>query len=94
MVTIEDVENIAKLAHLEIPEGEKEALTKKFNDILAMMDKLNELDTSSVEPLTHVIPLENVFREDIQKESFPRNEILLNAPDANGEFFKVPKVIK
>ena len=93
MVTKDDVEKIAQLAHLEFPASEKEALTEKFNDILAMMDKLNELDTTNIEPLTHVIPLENVFREDVLKESFPREAILRNAPKANEEFFNVPKVI-
>ena len=93
MVTKHDVDNIARLARLEFPESEKEKLTEKFYDILKMMDKLNELDTTNIEPLTHVLPLQNVFREDEMKESFPRDEILKNAPKSNDEFFKVPKVI-
>jgi aspartyl-tRNA(Asn)/glutamyl-tRNA(Gln) amidotransferase subunit C len=93
MVTKNDVEKIAQLAHLEFPESEKETLTVKFNDILAMMDTLNELETTNVEPLTHGIPLENVFRDDVLKESFPREKILHNAPKSNEDFFKVPKVI-
>jgi aspartyl-tRNA(Asn)/glutamyl-tRNA(Gln) amidotransferase subunit C len=93
MVTKNDVDKIAQLARLEFPESEKEKLTEKFNEILKMMDKLNELDTTNVEPLTHILPLQNVFREDDVKESYPREEILKNAPSATEEFFKVPKVI-
>ncbi len=93
MVSKQDVEKIAQLARLEFSENEKEKFTDEFNKILGMMEKLNELDTENVEPLTHVLPLQNVFREDIMKESFPREAILKNAPNANEEFFKVPKVI-
>ncbi|MBS4029634.1 MAG: Asp-tRNA(Asn)/Glu-tRNA(Gln) amidotransferase subunit GatC [Ignavibacteriales bacterium] len=93
MVTKYDVDNIAKLARLDFPDSEKEKLTEKFNDILKMMDKLNELDTTNIEPLTHILPLQNVFREDVTKESEPREDILKNAPSATEEFFKVPKVI-
>lgn len=92
-VTIKDVEYIANLARLEFKEEEKEKFTEQFNRILEYMDKLNELDTTDVEPLYHVIDIKNVFREDIVKPSYPREEILRNAPSKTEYFFKVPKVI-
>jgi len=92
-VTIIDVEHIAKLAKLEFTEAEKEKFTHQFNDILKYMEQLNSLDTSSVEPLSHVIELQNVFREDEVKPSIPTEKALKNAPDKTEEHFKVPKVI-
>lgn len=92
-VTIKDVEHIAKLAKLEFSDEEKEKLTHQMNEILQHMEKLNELDTSTVEPLSQVIKTENVFREDIVKPSIPTEEALKNAPDKTDEHFKVPKVI-
>lgn len=93
-VTLKDVEHVAKLARLEFSEQEKEKLVKQMNRILEYMEKLNELDTSKVEPLLHVIPLTNVFREDKAKPSLPVSEILKNAPAKTDKFFKVPKVIE
>jgi len=92
-VTKQEVEKIAQLAHLEFNESEIENLTKDMNQILHHMDKLNELDTSNVEPLSHPIEVKNVFREDELKASIKREEALKNAPDKDEEFFKVPKVI-
>jgi aspartyl-tRNA(Asn)/glutamyl-tRNA(Gln) amidotransferase subunit C len=92
-VSIKDVEYIAKLAKLEFNETEATKMAKELNSILDYMNKLNELDTSKVEPLSHVIDLKNVFREDKVKESLPVDEILKNAPSKTDEFFRVPKVI-
>ena len=92
-VTIKDVEHIAKLAKLDFSEEEKLKFTEEFNEILAFMEKLNELDTSKVEPLSHVIELQNVFREDSVKPSLPTQDALKNAPAKTEQFFKVPKVI-
>lgn len=92
-VTIKDVEHIAKLAKLEFSEDEKAKFTEQFNEILTLMEKLNELDTSEVEPLSHVIELQNVFREDAVKPSILTEEALENAPAKTDKFFKVPKVI-
>lgn len=92
-VTIKDVENIAALARLEYSETEKEKFTHQFNKILEYIEKLSEIDTTNVEPLSHVIELSNVFREDKIKPSFSQEEILMNAPSKTEKFFKVPKVI-
>jgi len=92
-VTIKDVEHVAKLARLEFSDEEKEKLTHQLNQILDYMDKLNELDTSNVEPLSHVIELKNVFREDVVTPSLTPEEALKNAPARTEKFFRVPKVI-
>lgn len=92
-ITIQDVEHIAKLAKLEFTDAEKEKFTHQMNQILEYMDKLNSLDTSKVEPLSHVIELSNVFREDEVKPGVSTEDALKNAPAKNEQFFKVPKVI-
>ena len=92
-VTIKDVEYIAKLARLEFTEEEKQKFTHQLNSILNYIDQLNKIDTSKVEPLSHVIELSNVFREDIVKPGIPSNDALKNAPAKTDRFFKVPKVI-
>ena len=92
-VTIHEVEHIAQLAHLEFSSAEKEKLVQEMNQILEYMEQLNKLDTSSVEPLSHVIELKNVFRPDAVKPGLPAADALKNAPSKTDEFFKVPKVI-
>ena len=93
-VTLKDVEHVASLARLEFSDEEKKVLMNQLNRILDYMEKLDELDTSNVEPLSHVIPLTNVFREDVVKPSQPISEVLKNAPRKTDKFFKVPKVIE
>jgi aspartyl-tRNA(Asn)/glutamyl-tRNA(Gln) amidotransferase subunit C len=93
-VTLKDVEHVASLARLEFSDEEKKTLMSQLNKILEYMEKLNELDTSDVEPLAQVIPLSNVFREDVVKPSSPVGEVLKNAPAKTNKFFKVPKVIE
>jgi aspartyl-tRNA(Asn)/glutamyl-tRNA(Gln) amidotransferase subunit C len=93
-VTLEDVEHVANLARLEFSDEDKKTLMNQLNKILEYMEKLNELDTSNVEPLAQVIPLSNVFREDAVKPSSPVTEVLKNAPAKTDKFFKVPKVIE
>jgi aspartyl-tRNA(Asn)/glutamyl-tRNA(Gln) amidotransferase subunit C len=92
-VTIRDVEYVASLARLEFSDREKEKLTHELNEILNYVEKLDELDTEKVEPLSHVIELSNVFRDDEVKSSIAQEEALKNAPSKNDKFFKVPKVI-
>lgn len=92
-VTIEDVEHVARLARLRFSKEEIEKFTRQFNEILEHVQKLNELDTTKVEPLSHVVELSNVFREDTVRASSPSAEILKNAPARTEKFFKVPKVI-
>ncbi len=92
-VTLEDVDHIAKLARLEFTKEEKEKFTHQLNEILAYVEQLKKLDTSNVEPLAHVIDLNNVFRRDEVKPGLATEEALKNAPAKTEKFFKVPKVI-
>jgi aspartyl-tRNA(Asn)/glutamyl-tRNA(Gln) amidotransferase subunit C len=92
-VTKKDVEYIAQLARLEFSEAEKDKLTTDLNAVLGYMDKLNELDTTGVEPLTNMSDNENVLRADLVCQPITNAEALLNAPDKTDRFFKVPKVI-
>ena len=92
-VTIKDVEHIAKLAKLEFTDAEKEKFTHQLNQILEYVEQMNKLDTSHVEPLSHVIELSNVFRADEVKQGVSTEEALKNAPSKTEKFFKVPKVI-
>ena len=92
-VTLQDVEHVSALARLEFSADEKIKLTAQLNTILEYMDQLNGLDTSNVEPLSHVVELNNVFRDDMIVPGVSREEALKNAPARTEEFFKVPKVI-
>lgn len=92
-VTKKDVEYIASLSKLKFEENELENFTHQLNDILAYVEKLNELDTENVEPLSHPVENNNVFREDELKPSITTEEALKNAPNKTEEFFRVPKVI-
>lgn len=92
-ITIKDVEYISQLAKLEFTEAEKEKYTYQLNQILEYMEQLNKLDTSNVEPLSHVIELVNVHREDTVIRSLDIEDALKNAPAKTEKFFRVPKVI-
>ena len=92
-ITKKDVEYIANLARLKYKDEELENFTHQLNEILNYIEKLNELDTENVEPLSHPVENFNVFREDDIKPSIDREQALKNAPDKTEEFFKVPKVI-
>ena len=92
-VSKEEVINIANLAKLQITEEEVEKYTQDLNNILEYMQKLNEIDTSNVEPLSHPVENKNVFREDILRPSVTTEDALKNAPDRTDKFFRVPKVI-
>ncbi|MBI3811129.1 MAG: Asp-tRNA(Asn)/Glu-tRNA(Gln) amidotransferase subunit GatC [Nitrospirae bacterium] len=90
----EEVEHVAKLARLAVSEEEKEAFSRQLSEILTYIGKLNELDTSKVEPTSHVLDLSNVFRDDIVSESLPAADVLANAPDRESDHFRVPKIIE
>jgi aspartyl-tRNA(Asn)/glutamyl-tRNA(Gln) amidotransferase subunit C len=92
-ITVQDVEYIARLARLEYSDEEKDTFTEQFNVILGYIETLNELDTDGVEPLSHVIELSNVVREDETQSSLPIDLVLKNAPAKSGRYFTVPKVI-
>ena len=93
VITIKDVEYVAKLAKLELKPEEQPAYTEKLNAVLDYMVKLEELNTKEVPPTTHVLPLNNVFREDELRPCLPREKALQNAPDQNDGYFRVPRIL-
>ena len=93
-ITREQATHVARLAKLSMSERETEQLTSQLEQILTYIDQLNALDTTGVEPTSHAIFLENVFRDDRVAPSLPVETALKNAPDRENGFFKVPKVIE
>ena len=87
------VKKVAKLSRLELTSEEVEEFAGQLSAILDYMEKMNELDTDNVEPLAHCLPITNVLREDQIKESLGTDKTLANAPQRDGEFFKVPKIL-
>lgn len=87
------ISRLEHLARLELSVEERKGIQKDLNNILGMVEKLNELDTAKVEPLVYVSESQNVLREDEVKHQLDRSKGLKNAPQQNGEYFEVPKVI-
>ena len=88
------VRKVAKLARLELTEAEVAEFTSQLSAILDYVEKMNELDTSDVEPLAHCLPISNVFRRDCVKESLGTEKTLANAPQRDESFFIVPKILE
>lgn len=93
-VTRDDVENVAWLSRLSISEADMDKNIKELSDFLEYVDKLKDVDTENVAPTAHVLPLKNVFREDVVKPSLDRTLALSNAPDQEDGYFRVPKIIE
>lgn len=87
------IDRIAHLARLEFNEDEKVRIEKDLNRILSFMDSLNEVDTTSVEPLIYMSDEVNVFRKDEVIQDITHEQALLNAPKKDSDYFRVPKVI-
>lgn len=94
MVTKEDVQEIAALARLRLTEEEVVHYQHDLNRILDYMAQLNAVDTDGIEPMTHIQDWGNVLREDVHLRRITREEALKNAPDADADYFRVPKVIE
>jgi aspartyl-tRNA(Asn)/glutamyl-tRNA(Gln) amidotransferase subunit C len=92
-LTRDEVLHVAELARLSLAPEEIELFTRQLNDILAYVEKLQELDTAGVPPLAHVIPVYNVLREDAVREGLDRDTALENAPAREEGAFVVPRVI-
>ena len=93
-ITDETIENVGILAKLELDEAEKEAAKKDMGRMLDYIEKLNELDTAGVEPMSHVFPVQNVFREDIVTNGDESEKTLRNAPEEKDNMFVVPKTFE
>lgn len=87
------IDPIAELARLQLKPEERAKLLKDLEDILAYVDQLQEVRTEGVEPTSHVLSIENVFRRDVVQPSEVSKDVLKHAPKREGQFFKVPKVI-
>ena len=99
MVSEKDVSYVADLAHLELTAKERARMLKDLNSILGYIERLNQLDTANVEPMAQVasrysVGVGHAMREDELKPSLPHDEAMKNAPQTDGTFFKVPKVIE
>ena len=93
-ITMRDVEHVARLSRLALTEQEKERMRRELDGILSYIDKLRALDTANVPPTSHAVPMTNVMREDEPRPSLSQDEMLANAPERSGEFFRVPKIIE
>jgi aspartyl-tRNA(Asn)/glutamyl-tRNA(Gln) amidotransferase subunit C len=93
-ISLTEVEHVARLARLELPSADKERMRRELDGILSYIDKLRAVDTDGVEPTAHAVPLTNVLRDDEVRPSFPQADMLANAPDRSGGFFRVPKIIE
>lgn len=89
----EEVAKIARLSRIAMTDQELDTFSEQLSRILDYVSKLNELDTSDVEPLSHALPVANVFREDEPGRSLPPEAALANAPQAMGTSFRVPRVL-
>ena len=91
MITVKDVEHVAKLARLELSDAEKELYTKQLGDVLKYVEQMNEVDTSDVKPMTQIVDFCNVMREDVPNLESSKEALMSNAPEEENGFFKVPK---
>jgi aspartyl-tRNA(Asn)/glutamyl-tRNA(Gln) amidotransferase subunit C len=93
-IDAQQVRKVAKLARLDLTEAEIEEFTGQLGAILQYVEKMNELETAAVEPLAHCLPIHNVFRADEVRPSLGTEKTLANAPERDGVFFKVPKILE
>jgi aspartyl-tRNA(Asn)/glutamyl-tRNA(Gln) amidotransferase subunit C len=92
-ITLEQVRHVAKLSRLALTEQQLARLAPQLESILEYVAKIDEVDVSGVEPMAHATPLHNVLRDDVPGPALPLEQVLQNAPDTDGPFFKVPKII-
>jgi len=88
------VEYVAHLSRIDLTTEELEKISIQLGSILDFIDKLKEADINNVNPTSHILPLNNVLRQDIRGESLSAQKALENSPEIKGNFFKVPKVIE
>ena len=93
-ITRDEVEHVAHLGRIELTGDEAERFTSQLGQILSYFEKLAQVDTTGIEPTRHAVDLANAFRDDAVKPSYDSPTALANAPDRDGPFFKVPKIIE
>lgn len=89
----QDVEHVAKLAKLTLSDQQKQQFTQQLSDVLGYVEKLNELNLENVEPLTQICERTNALREDVESNGLPAEVALATAPQKDGSYFQVPKVL-
>ena len=94
MINRDDVAHVARLARLALTDAELERMREQLNAILAHIDALRAVDTTGVEPTSHAVPQFDVMRDDEPRPCFPPEDMLANAPDRAGDFFRVPRIIE
>lgn len=92
MITVKEVENVAKLARLALTDEEKHKLAEQMGNILEYFNQLSEVNTENVEPMAHPVPSINIMREDQVSFPYKREAILKNAPEEEDGYFKVPRI--
>ena len=92
-ITLEQIRHVAKLSRLALSEEQLVRLAPQLESILQYVAKIDEVEVSGVEPMAHALPLRNVMRDDVVEPSLPLEKVLMNAPETDGPFFKVPKII-
>lgn len=93
-ISQETTKYVAHLARIDLKSKEIERLSQQLQDILGFIDKLKSIDVTKINPTSHILPINNVFREDKPQESLPVKKVLDNAPGKERNFFMVPKVIE
>ncbi|CDC37741.1 MAG TPA: Asp-tRNA(Asn)/Glu-tRNA(Gln) amidotransferase subunit GatC [Lachnospiraceae bacterium] len=93
VISDETIEYVGILAKLELSDEDKENAKKDMASMLDYIDKLGELDTEGIEPMSHIFPVQNVMREDVVTNGDGSDDTLKNAPESNGEAFIVPKTV-
>jgi aspartyl-tRNA(Asn)/glutamyl-tRNA(Gln) amidotransferase subunit C len=92
-INLDDVRHVAKLARLDLDQTHLHTFTTQLESILEYVAKIEAVDVTDVTPMAHAVPLVNVLREDVAQPALPVDKVLQNAPETDGPFFKVPKVI-
>jgi aspartyl-tRNA(Asn)/glutamyl-tRNA(Gln) amidotransferase subunit C len=94
IITEETIQVLANMVNIEVTEKEKKQLTEDLKQIVGSMETMNQVDTEGVEPMSHVLPIKNVFREDVVRNGDDREQLLKNAPQKKDGSFVVPKTIE
>lgn len=93
ILNLDGVKHVAKLARLAIPDDKLPRFTEQLESILEYVEQIKQADVTNVEPMAHAVRLTNVLRADVPQPALSTEQVLANAPDTDGPFFKVPKVI-
>ncbi|KEZ48210.1 MULTISPECIES: Asp-tRNA(Asn)/Glu-tRNA(Gln) amidotransferase subunit GatC [Bacillaceae] len=93
-ISKEEVKHVANLARLAITEEETEMFTTQLDAIITFAEQLNELDTTGVEPTTHVLEMKNILREDKAEKGLPVEDVVKNAPDHKDGYIRVPSILE